>query len=116
MLRTAIAALLLSVPSFVALGQPDALPGRVVDVRADDFQFTAPSIIPAGLTTFRLMQGGAAGHQLWVSRLPDGRTFEEFAAANLEGTPTPWASRSRYWTTASSSLPCSPQGIAPCES
>ena len=92
MLRTGIAALLLSVPPFVALGQQaDKLPGRVVDVRADDFQFTAPSMIPAGLTTFRLTQGGAAGHQLWISRLPDGRTFEEFAASNLEGKPTPWA-------------------------
>jgi hypothetical protein len=91
-LRIAIAALLLSVPPFVVLGQqPDTLPGRVVDVRADDFQFTAPSIIPAGLTTFRLTQRGAAGHQLWISRLPDSRSFEEFAAANLEGKPTPWA-------------------------
>lgn len=93
MVRTVMAPLLsLLVPAFFALGQPpDKLPGRVVDVRADDFKFTAPSSIPAGLTTFRLTQGGAAGHQLWISRLPDGRTFEEFAAANLEGKPTPWA-------------------------
>ena len=92
MLRTVVAALLLSVPSFVAVGQqPDKLPGRVVDVTADDFHFTAPSTIPAGLTTFRLTQGGVAGHQLWISKLPDGRSFEEFAAANLEGKPTPWA-------------------------
>ena len=92
MVRTLIAALLLFVPSFFALGQQDdKLPGRVVDVTADDFQFTAPPSIPAGLTTFRLTQTGAAGHQLWISRLPEGRTFEEFAAANLEGKPTPWA-------------------------
>jgi hypothetical protein len=87
-----VAALLLFAAPFVAPGQePDKLPGRVVDVRADDFQFTAPSTIPAGLTTFRLTQGGDAGHQLWISRLAEGRTFEEFAAANIEGTPTPWA-------------------------
>ena len=91
MLRIVIAALLLSVPPFALGEQDDTLPGRVVDVRADDFQFTAPPIIPAGLTTFRLTQGGAAGHQLWISRLPDGRSFEEFAAANVEGKPTPWA-------------------------
>ena len=92
MRRTVIAAILLCAPPFFALGQqPDKLPGRVVDVRADDFQFSAPSMIPAGLTTFRLTQGGTAGHQLWISRLPDGRTFEEFASANLEGKPTPWA-------------------------
>jgi hypothetical protein len=91
-LRTVLAALVLCVPPLFALAQqPDKLPGRVVDVRADDFQFTAPTIIPAGLTTFRLTQGGAFGHQLWISRLPEGRTFEEFAAANLEGQPTPWA-------------------------
>ena len=92
MLRIVVAALLLSAPPFVALGQqPDNLPGRVVDVTADDFHFTAPTVIPAGLTTFRLTQGGTAGHQLWISRIPDSHTFEEFAAANLEGKPTPWA-------------------------
>ena len=92
MLRTVVAACLLWAGPFVTPGQePDKLPGRVVDVRADDFQFIAPSTIPAGVTTFRLTQGGVDGHQLWISRLPEGRTFEEFAAANVEGTPTPWA-------------------------
>jgi hypothetical protein len=91
-LRTLLAAFLLSAAPVVALGQQaDKLPGHVVDVRADDFQFTAPSSIPAGLTTFRLTQGGTDGHQLWISRLPEGRTFEEFATANLEGKGTPWA-------------------------
>ena len=94
MLRVIIAAVVLSLPPLVALGQqPDQLPGRIVDVRADDFHFTAPPTIPAGLTTFRLTQGGDAGHQLWISRLPDARTFEEFAAANLEGKPTAWATQ-----------------------
>ena len=92
MFGTALVVLLHFVLSLVGLGQqPDKLPGRVVDVRADDFQFTAPASIPAGLTTFRLTQGGASGHQLWISKLPDSRTFEEFAAANVEGKPTPWA-------------------------
>jgi hypothetical protein len=91
-LRTLLAVFLVSAAPCVALGQqPEQLPGLVVDVRADDFQFTAPPTIPAGLTTFRLTQGGTAGHQLWISRLPEGRTFEEFAAANVEGKPTPWA-------------------------
>jgi hypothetical protein len=58
---------LLSAAPFVAPGQQlERLPGLVVDVRADDFQFAAPAVIPAGLTTFRLTQGGVAGHQLWI--------------------------------------------------
>ena len=93
-LRTATVALLLSVPSFVAVGQqPDTLPGRVVDVRADDFQFTAPPIIPAGLTTFRLTQGGVAGHQLWISRLPEAAPLKNLPpriskASRRPGRPT----------------------------
>ncbi|MDQ3519960.1 MAG: hypothetical protein M3466_16360, partial [Gemmatimonadota bacterium] len=34
------------------------LPVRVVDVRAGEFYFQAPDTIPAGLTTFRLLQTG----------------------------------------------------------
>lgn len=72
---------------------PDRLPGNVVEVSARDFSLTAPESIPAGLTTFRLTQAGSAGHQLWIRRLEPGRTFDEFAAAIVEGRPTPWATQ-----------------------
>ena len=44
---------------------PSSLPGRVVNVRAAEFAFRAPDTIPAGLTTFRLLQTGMV-----VERMP----------------------------------------------
>lgn len=92
-----------------------ALPGNVVDVKAAEFFFRAPDTIPAGLTTFRLLQAGfvverlAAGvtgrdlvadkgdntrgmHMLWVVRLDSGKTIADLhrSAAARERT-TGWA-------------------------
>ncbi|MEO7714460.1 MAG: hypothetical protein ABIV10_16225 [Gemmatimonadaceae bacterium] len=92
-----------------------ALPGRVVDVTAAEFFFRAPDTIPAGLTTFRLLQAGLivdrlrAGlhgralvsdkgddtrgvHMLWVVRLDSGKTVADlYRAAGAGQRTTPWA-------------------------
>ncbi len=91
-----------------------ALPGQVVDVKATEFFFDAPAIIPAGLTTFRLEQTGLvvervrAGmqgqarvsdqgdntrglHMLWVVRLDDGKTIKDLQDAARAKQSTPWA-------------------------
>lgn len=92
-----------------------SLPGKVVDVRASEFSFQAPDTIPAGLTTFRLLQtglvvdrvrAGARGreaisdkgddtrgmHMLWVVRLDSGKTVAHLHAAAQAGERmTPWA-------------------------
>jgi len=38
--------------------QSPTLPGTIVDIKATEFAFLAPDSIPAGLTTFRLLQTG----------------------------------------------------------
>lgn len=92
-----------------------ALPGRVVDVKAAEFFFRAPDTVPAGLTTFRLLQAGLivdrlrAGvrgralvsdkgddtrgvHMLWVVRLDSGKTVADlYRAASAGQRTTSWA-------------------------
>lgn len=85
------------------------LPGRVVNVMASEYSFTAPDSVPAGLTTFRLEQHGrisrgrtvrerdslvkheedatAGFHMLWVVRLNPGITVSDFYRA-LQGDST----------------------------
>lgn len=91
------------------------LPGNVVDVKAAEFFFRAPDTIPAGLTTFRLLQAGfvverlAAGalrrdlvadkgdntrgmHMLWVVRLDSGKSIGDLHRAAAAGERmTGWA-------------------------
>ena len=85
-----------------------SVPGRVVEVRAAEFFFQAPDTIPAGLTTFRLLQtglvvdrirSGAQGrdrvadkgdptrglHMLWVVRLDSGKTVTDLYRAAASG-------------------------------
>ena len=89
------------------------LPGHVVDVTATEFAFLAPDTIPAGLTTFRLTQGGRVSdgdsltpverlargahegdsthglHMLWVVRLQPGGTAAGLYAAAVADTAYP---------------------------
>ena len=89
------------------------LPGRIVDVAAGEYAFSAPDTISAGLTTFRLRQEGrvrggthlapwgrdslvthagdatAGFHMLWVVRLDAGRTAADLFAAERDRTPMP---------------------------
>ncbi|MGE5232028.1 MAG: hypothetical protein ACM3NS_09820 [Deltaproteobacteria bacterium] len=71
-----------------------APPGpNVVTVTAHDFAFEAPAEIPAGLTTFRLVNDGPSIHHVQIIRLEDGKTADDFVAALKAGGPPPqWAS------------------------
>lgn len=92
----------------------DSLPGRIVDVKAGEFFFKAPDTIPAGLTTFRLEQVGfvvdrmragvrdrsavadkgdptRGAHMLWVVKLEQGKTADDYLRAEQSHEPTPWA-------------------------
>lgn len=67
----------------VAQAYPDPAPApyagaNVVDVIAEDFAFDAPEQIPSGWTTFRLENTGEETHFLLVTRIPDGRTIEDY--------------------------------------
>ncbi|MGH7518975.1 MAG: hypothetical protein ACREOC_16170 [Gemmatimonadales bacterium] len=64
----------------------------VVTVVARDFAFEAPSEIPAGLTTFRLVNRGPSLHHIQLLKLEEGKTADDFRAALKAGGPFPrWA-------------------------
>ena len=65
---------------------------NVVTVHAKDFSFEAPAQIPAGMTTFKLINDGPNLHHVEIVRLDSGKTL-----ANLEAelakpaAPPTWA-------------------------
>jgi len=74
--------------------QPPPAPGpNVVTLTATDYGFALPDTIPAGLTTFRLVNQGQELHHGSLVRLRDGKTVEDFraglAAAMKNHTPPP---------------------------
>ncbi|MDQ4107059.1 MAG: hypothetical protein M3157_07820, partial [Actinomycetota bacterium] len=64
-------------PASAAVATPQPAP-RVVDVTAVDYAFRAPEAIPAGWTTIRFRNDGEEHHMVFMSRLPEGRTVEEY--------------------------------------
>jgi hypothetical protein len=50
---------------------------NIVTVHAKDFVFEAPAQIPAGMTTFRLINDGANLHHLDIVRLDSGKTLAD---------------------------------------
>ena len=51
---------------------------HVVEVTARDYAFDGPDEIPSGWTTFRLKNEGKEHHFLFLSRLPEGKTLEDY--------------------------------------
>ena len=70
---------------------PERFKHPVVTVHAKEFAFTAPSRIPAGTTTFRLVNDGKEPHQVSILKLAPGKTPADFLAAAKANQPTPWA-------------------------
>src|SRR3989441_10733374 len=66
---------------------------NVVTITASDYAFGAPDTIPAGLTTFRLVNQGKELHHASLVRLGDGKSVADFqaavAAARKHHTPPP---------------------------
>lgn len=54
---------------------------RVVNVKAYDYRFEAPTSIRAGTTTFRMQNLGKEPHHLWIVRLTEGKTPADFKKA-----------------------------------
>jgi len=54
-----------------------AAPPRTVHVTATDFAFQAPDTLPAGWTSFHLMNSGSEPHHLIVVRLPEGKSLAD---------------------------------------
>ncbi len=84
--------LLPALAAALAAGAPAApapRPPLVVTVVARDYRFELPATLPAGLTTFRLVNRGRRVHHLALLRLPRGRTLAEVRAALTAGGAEP---------------------------
>ncbi len=65
---------------------------NVVTVHAKDFAFDAPAQIPAGMTTFHLVNDGPSIHHMQIIRLDSARTIDDLKAALAKPGPMPaWA-------------------------
>src|SRR5213593_1935178 len=79
----------------VACGRaaPRAAGPSLVTITATDYAFGVPDTIPAGLTTFRLVNQGKELHHANLVRLGEGKTVADFqaglAAAVKNHTPPP---------------------------
>lgn len=51
---------------------------HVVDVIAEDYAFDAPAEIPSGWATFRMRNEGEETHFIFLTRLPEDRTYDEY--------------------------------------
>lgn len=79
-----------------ACGGRDATPAAaappVVTVTARDFAFEGPTEIPAGVTTFRLVNAGQTLHHMQLVRLDSAKTVTDLVAAlKNPGPPPAWA-------------------------
>jgi len=86
---------LASVACAVACGRaaPRAAGPSLITITATDYAFGVPDTIPAGLTTFRLVNQGKELHHANLVRLGEGKTVADFqaglAAAMKNHTPPP---------------------------
>lgn len=51
---------------------------HVVEITAEDYAFRAPAEIPSGWTTFQLENAGEETHMLFIARLPEGVTYDDY--------------------------------------
>ena len=68
---------------------PVSRSAREVEIIAFDYTFKAPSELPAGRTSFRLVNQGQHRHEFNVALLKPGATAAQFIAAAKEGTVGP---------------------------
>lgn len=69
-----------------------AVAPQMVTVTARDFSFEAPAEIPAGPTTFQMVNAGQALHHVQLVKLEEGKTVDDLLAAMKAGGPPPaWA-------------------------
>ena len=71
---------------------PSLAGSRVVTVTATDYAFRAPARLPAGLTTFYLLNQGHELHMLSLTKLENGKSIAELVAMLEKNRPQPaWA-------------------------
>jgi len=80
---------------------------NVVTITATDYAFGMPDTIPAGLTTFRLVNQGKELHHASLVRLGEGKTAADFQAGLAAAIEEPRAAAS--WIT----FPGGPNAVTP---
>ena len=65
---------------------------HVVDVTARDYAFDVAAEIPSGWTTFRMKNEGNEHHFFLLSRLPEGKMFEDYVEEVAVAFETAWDS------------------------
>jgi hypothetical protein len=88
---------ILAVAVLAACAQKEEVPPpppptpNIVTVRASDFAYAIPAEIPAGFTTFRLVNDGPNLHHMVVARIDSGKTYDEAKTAlGKHGPPPGW--------------------------
>lgn len=81
-----------SADSATAAATSNAPDPNVVAVRAKDYAFEAPTQIPSGMTTFRLVNDGTVLHHIVIMRLDSGKTMTDLtkAMADTKSPPPVW--------------------------
>lgn len=70
-------------------GPADAPP--VAEFTAVDYGWKGPAEIPSGWVTFRMPNAGQEHHIMFLYRLPDGATWEDWSRARETGESPAWA-------------------------
>ena len=64
-----------------AAGEPEA----DFEVRMSDFTFSMPTSVPAGVSTWRVVNDGPQPHEMLLMRVNEGVSYDEFLQALIEG-------------------------------
>ena len=86
---TAYRAAVLAVVTLFVVGARHAPKPNVVIVQAHDFALDMPASIPAGVTTFRLLNKGKQEHHMSIVRLDEGKTAAEGLKALMDAGQGP---------------------------
>lgn len=101
---TRLILLLFFVASCSSAKRASAPAPNVITITATDYAFGAPDTIPAGLTTFRMINQGREPHQAVIMGAP-GKTLAELEAAAVPKGPIP-----EWWTAVLRLQPTFPGG------
>ncbi|MGD8426673.1 MAG: hypothetical protein PVH63_03525, partial [Balneolaceae bacterium] len=63
---------------------------NVIEVAARDFAFEAPAEVPSGWNTFRFTNNGQQEHFLYIYRLPENKTYDQFLEEAMKPFGSVW--------------------------
>lgn len=83
-------AVIVSAESATAQGAQPASADPILEITATDYAFLAPASVPAGWVPIRFTNEGAEPHFVFISRLPEGRTVDDYEASILPTFDGAW--------------------------